>query len=314
MLTNLPRPLRVLGLALGIWLLGARVAYAEDAPSSPTAGDVKAAEALFRSGREAMKRGDATLACARFSESHKLMPDAVGPLLNVSQCEASQGHILRALTDAERALALEPDEARRSIAEETIRELRKRVAYLNTARPDPNATITIDGVPIERKDGPISVSVDPGKHTIVVRVAGFRDFEAVESFAEGESRTISLRVGAPLPLDTRLSPSEPSIVTTSSSTKTKQTVGYVLGAAGIGLLGVGTVSGLLALDRTGTVNDHCESNGRCDAIGLAAGRDAQNFGTVSTITIGTGALALGLGLYFVLTNTNRTTSNAHGSL
>ncbi|HEU4534580.1 MAG TPA: tetratricopeptide repeat protein, partial [Polyangiaceae bacterium] len=53
------------------------------------------AEALFREGREAMKRGDLDEACPKFSESQELDPSA-GTLLNLALCEQRKGEGARA--------------------------------------------------------------------------------------------------------------------------------------------------------------------------------------------------------------------------
>ncbi len=183
-----------LWLAVTIAAVAGRAAGAEP----PTPADVRAAEALFRSGREALKRGDHDLACARFSESHRLAPDEVGPLLNISQCEARQGRILRAIAYAERSLGgLEETDPRRAIAVDALRELRPRVAQLEATLPAPDATLVIDGTPVEVRGQHVIVPLDPGKHGLTVHVTGFKDLHSVEAFADGESRKIALARGAP---------------------------------------------------------------------------------------------------------------------
>src|SRR6476646_7884960 len=54
-----------------------------------------AAEALFRSGREAVDRGDWQTACARFEESHRLEP-AVGTVFNLANCREKLGQLASA--------------------------------------------------------------------------------------------------------------------------------------------------------------------------------------------------------------------------
>ena len=69
-----------------------------------------AAEALFRSGREAAAAGDHGVACARFRESQRLQP-AAGTLLNLAICEEH----LRQLVEAFRASFSRRATARRSV-------------------------------------------------------------------------------------------------------------------------------------------------------------------------------------------------------
>ncbi len=76
------------------------------------------AEALFREGREAMKRGDYAVACPKFEESQKLDP-ANGTLLNLALCEEALGHPERARELLRDVLAASDlDEQRRAIAAE----------------------------------------------------------------------------------------------------------------------------------------------------------------------------------------------------
>src|SRR5262245_40491856 len=54
-----------------------------------------ASETLFRAGRDAMQRGDATSACAKFRESYRL-EQAPGTLLNIAVCEEALGELCNA--------------------------------------------------------------------------------------------------------------------------------------------------------------------------------------------------------------------------
>src|SRR5205085_12007916 len=52
--------------------------------------DPVAAEALFRDGRDAFKKGDWATACPKFAESQRLDP-ATGTLFNLADCEEHAG-------------------------------------------------------------------------------------------------------------------------------------------------------------------------------------------------------------------------------
>src|SRR5687768_5789067 len=66
-------------------------------PSAAWARDPAAAEALYRAGRDAAKKGDWEKACAQFAESQRLDP-APGTLLNLADCEERRGLIASAWT------------------------------------------------------------------------------------------------------------------------------------------------------------------------------------------------------------------------
>src|SRR3989442_15930933 len=76
------------------------------------AGDAPTAEALFRAGRAASKRGDTKVACERFSESYRL-DAAVGTLLNLAACEEALHRLVDAWKSYQHvAESLPPDDDR----------------------------------------------------------------------------------------------------------------------------------------------------------------------------------------------------------
>jgi hypothetical protein len=87
----------------------------------------------------------------------------------------------------------------------------------------------------------------------------------------------------------------------------------VLGFAALGVgalgIGVGAVFGVLALDTTGTVNDHCHAE-RCDPTGLEASSAARSFATVSTVGFVVGLVAAAGGAYLVLSAPKRSKAQA----
>lgn len=271
-----------------------RPAWAAD-PVSPSA-DAKAAEALFRSGREALRRGENEIACARFTESHRLAPNEAGPLLNLSQCEAAQLHILSAIEYAERALSVLPEsDSRGPLAEDALRALRVRVAHLEITVPVGARSISVDTrameVPADRR---VEVKVDPGLHKLAVHAPQRADRATVVKLEEGQSQSVVLELGG------LLLTASPAPLVEPPKSRTKQTLGYVIGAAGLAFVGIGAASGIVTLDRAATVHDHCDANGACDATGLAAGREAKTFGTVSTFTVGAGVVALAAGITLIV--------------
>src|SRR5438445_2081122 len=74
---------------------------------SPARAETGAAAALFDDGRDAMKRGDFDVACARFDESNRLEP-AVGTELNLALCEEKLGHELSAWRRLQRVIDVLP--------------------------------------------------------------------------------------------------------------------------------------------------------------------------------------------------------------
>ena len=74
----------------------------------------------------------------------------------------------------------------------------------------------------------------------------------------------------------------------------------LLGVGAVGI-GVGTVAGVLALSRAGTVKDACGPDYKtCTPASVDAAKDGKTFTTVSTIGFVAGAVFAGAGLYFLL--------------
>ncbi|MFO0741045.1 MAG: hypothetical protein U0270_34420 [Labilithrix sp.] len=92
---------------------------------------------------------------------------------------------------------------------------------------------------------------------------------------------------------------------------TLSTVGIVVGAAGVASLATGAVTGLMALGRASTVEDHCDDALACDREGVDAASSGSTLSTISTITVAAGAaLAIGGGVLFFV---GRRSSPASGS-
>src|SRR5688572_14112375 len=90
------------------------------------ARDPAAAEALYRAGRDAAKKGDWDSACAKFAESQRLDP-APGTLLNLADCEERRGLIASAWTHyVEAEHQFKPHDTRIKFARERAATLDKK--------------------------------------------------------------------------------------------------------------------------------------------------------------------------------------------
>ena len=88
------------------------------------AQDSAAAEALFRSAREAAETGDWVTACDRFEESKRLEP-APGTVLNLARCREQLGQIASAWKSYMEASQRLPEaDSRQEFARRKARELK----------------------------------------------------------------------------------------------------------------------------------------------------------------------------------------------
>lgn len=285
------------------------------AQSSDPSIDRVAAEALFRAGREALRKGNVELACARFGDSHRVDPFATGPLLNLAECDEHRGALNEARDKLRRAIERLPaEDERRTHAETRARDLDARIPRIvGSLPPDapPSTTVLIDGVAaVTPPDG--VWSLDPGAHEIVVRASGRLEHKVTIQLVEGQTLPLSLRPGEPTPAPSSPAGPQPQIGSMPARGSPRRTVGYVVGGAGLVALGVGGVTGWMALDRASTFREHCDATG-CDDTGLAAAQSGRQLDVLSAVTLSAGAVALVTGIYLVV-SAPRSTKASHSHL
>lgn len=275
------------------------------------AQDLAAAEGLFKAGTEALQRKDYATACPKLAESYRIDP-ANGTLYNLALCEDGWGRIATAWARwTELKAKLPPDSPR-------LAEVEGRIAAL--APKVPRVTLTLaNGAPadlaIEREGQPVGratlgtpLPIDPGTHRFVTRLgAAERTHEL--TIREGESKTLTLEkpVAAAEPTAT----STPKVDTVNTAPPPPRDSGgsgqKIAGFAALGIgavgLGVGAVTGLLALGKKATVEEHCDAGS--PVCRNQAGVDASNAGatlaTLSTVGFAVGAVGIGAGITLLAT-------------
>jgi hypothetical protein len=257
--------------------------------------DAKRAEALFLEGRAALERGDAPLACAKFSESLKLVNRA-STLLNLAQCEEAQGKLADALRHTKEAMdLLEPSDQRRAIAVSRHEALEKRVARLTikiAPSAPPDARVVIDGAAVEPSELGSPLAVDPGEHEIALSAAGKLEQRVTVRLKEAEQKALAL-----------------SFTAASSSDQgggggAGRAIGLIVGGVGLASIIAGSITGGLVLSKKSTVEENCDlENDTCsNQAGVDAADAGRTLSTISTITFAVGAAGLGAGLILVLTS------------
>ncbi len=297
-----PHPLPIAVAAL-VWL----------APSPATASDAIKAEALFRAGREAVASGDHRLACERFQESQRLDP-APGTLLNIGECREALGQLASAWQAYASAADLLDGGPRRDHAVKKRDELSPRLARVTVRVPEGTSsacTIVQDELALGLAATAVPLPVDAGPLTLELRCPNTRPRPSRLTVEDGASYEVMLAAGDPLASETTPPPpadGPPPLLVS----------GALIGALGLAGVVVGSVTGALAIDRKGTVEDVCvrQASGRlgCPTEGLDAASDGRAFATTSTIAfaIGGALTALGASLLIVeaATPSGRVTATA----
>lgn len=256
-----------------------------------------AAEALFRAGREAAKRGDHEVACAKFAESERLEP-AVGTELNLALCEEQLQHLLSAWRLFRLVIDKLPEgDTRRALARRHFDELDARVprVTLKAAALPPGAQIRQGSTRLTYSSLGVAIPVDVGELELVVAAPGRRDKRYRVLLTEGARETLHIEAGDALPRSAV--PVTAAPVNEPSPFRTVGVLGVGLGAA---LVSVSGATGLAVIDAKNTVEQECNGAGVCSATGRAAAERGQTLSLVSTVSFlaGVGCAGLGGWLWF----------------
>jgi hypothetical protein len=268
-----------------------------------------AADAHFRAGRDAAKRGDWTTACAELRESQALEP-APGTVLNLGDCEEHLGHLARAyelFSDARAAFA--PTDERAKIAEARAAAVAPRIALV-TVRLAAGAP---EGTHVEHDGKRVVIgspaALDPGSTTFDVVAPGRVPRSTRVELRAGDAKELTLA-----PTDVEKVAVTPAIAPATSTeseprSDTRRTVGFVLGGVGLAGLATGAVTGILVGIDASKYKQHCP-NGSCDADGLSAMSSGKTLQVVSPVAFAIGAACAGAGAYLLLTSSTSGTQAA----
>jgi hypothetical protein len=138
--------------------------------------DLSRARVLDGEGVKAFQEGRYNDAIRFFEEAHRLG----GPpfeLWNIAKCHLRLDQPEQAAEMLERYLStkdLPPDD--RKEASEQLDELRRRPSSLTVSSSPAGATVVVDGKTVDSGKTPLSTSVPPGTHTIVVQLENHAPF------------------------------------------------------------------------------------------------------------------------------------------
>jgi hypothetical protein len=259
------------------------------------ARDPASAEALFRAGRDALKRGEWSAACTSFGKSLELDP-AAGTALNLAVCEEKQGHFASAWLRMRQAVdLLPPGDERRPLALERVAQLEPHVPHL-TVRLAPGAPsgtrVVFDDLEMSGVLVGFAQPIDPGRHVVVVVAPDHERRAYTATSIEGQSSELVVEPGPRLP---------PPPVRAGSN---RRTVGLVAGGIGASAVAMGVVTGLTLLrrgdERSRLCTDTCP-NTTAEANARSVDANGNLLSVISASAFAVGALGLAAGAYLVLT-------------
>ena len=262
--------------------------------SAAHAGDPGAAREQVKLGYQLAQDGKCDDAIPHFVESLKLDAKAI-TLINLASCEEKTGRLADALGHWVEARERAQAEGNAGIVEEAEKrakalepKLPKLTVVLVGATAD--AEVTRDGVALGAASMGMPLPVNPGAHVLVVRAKGHEDASESVSIAEGETKRVELKLGAPK------SEVAPATIPTEPESRGLSPLVFIgFGAAVVGI-GVGTVTGVMAFGKASTAKDACPQN-ECSRDGLDAVSSGRTLGTISTVGFIVGGVGAGVGIY-----------------
>ena len=282
----------------GLFLLTLAVGSAASAQELPDTG-AALAQSLFDEGVALMEKEDYVGACPKLAESQRLDP-AGGTLLNLGLCRERAGNFAAAWLAYNDVLGQAIKEGRKDrelTAKQRIEGLAGRVSRLvvtvsaAAARQD-DLVIAIDGAVLRPPAWGLPSPIDQGEHFLAISARGkVSRTQRLVIVGEGttEHAVVEALESVPVAVPPRSDPYRAA----------RARAGFVVGGAGIALVGVGVVTGLMAVERVSASDAACPS-GRCTQRGVDLSEQAGTFAIVSNVSLALGVASLVAGAVLVV--------------
>lgn len=267
------------------------------------AGDPATAREQLKIGYLLAQENKCDEALPHLVESLRLDPKAI-TLINLADCEEKVGKLSDAMSHWVDARARAQSEGLRPIEEEATARataLEPRLARLTIVlapSAPKDAVVERDGVVLGAPSMGIPLPLDPGAHTIVVKVRGREDAATQLTLGEGEAKRVELEAGPPSGGLAAAPPPPPDAEPASKPALSPLVfIGFGVAAAGVA---AGSVTGLMALGAGSTARTACPDLRCADASALDDVETGRTLGTVSTISFIVAGAGAAVGVYGLL--------------
>ena len=229
-------------------------------------------------------------------ESQRLDPGA-GTLMNLATCEEKLIKLASAWQHWKEAIdALPPGDDRIPFARSRVADLEKKLPRLKVTLAngtESGAKVFRDEIELGQVSQGVLLPVDPGPHSVTVKMAGHLTERITIAVGEGEAKQIEVHAGA---IDPTATETTGGVVVEPRS----RTLGWVVGGLGVAGVGTGVVTGLMLASKKSTIESTCPNKmcaSQADVDAAASGKTLLVANTVGWIV---GGVGLGLGAYLVL--------------
>ncbi|MBL8602083.1 MAG: PEGA domain-containing protein [Myxococcales bacterium] len=270
--------------------------------------DRAAARQAALDGINAFNRQDYTTALERLQRAESIFHAPVH--LRYSALSLERSNRPREALEVWRRLSQETLDASappvfREAVEEARRALPRLEATLGRLTIDlPNASadtsVTLDGEAIALADLAAVRIVAPGEHRVLVRRAGYRDFERTVTLAAGATERVSVSL-EPNAVQVEPPPPAEPVFETRMVRSPLRTVGLIVGGVGVASLIGGAVAGVMASGEFSDLEAACP-NRQCTSASDLARRDSVDTlaGASTALLIGGGVLTAAGAVLFVV--------------
>jgi len=251
---------------------------------------VQTADRLFAEGK-ALLDVNLVEACAKFDESYRYNPAALGTLLNIGLCDEKLGKFASAFAHfaAARDLAVEQKlPEHQKAAEEHLKTLEGKIPHLTLELSEqlPGMKIVIDNK-VMALDALTEIPVDPGERVIEVSAPDRLPQQTKVVIRASEHKSVTL----------------PKLATSITVRSSRRRIGQITviagGATAVTALGLALYARHLYNDQFGS-DGPCfhQSNGDfCRPDGQSNTNRARTLGVFASVLGGVGVAAAGVGVY-----------------
>jgi hypothetical protein len=285
----------VLGTAFLMAMPTASGAQPAQPAAQPSAADLESARELFKEGREARQSGDLRRAIERFKAAHAYGQTPVTALeLGRTQMQAGDLIEAREVLLSVARMKVQPDETEKSaaaraeaadLAEEVKRRIPTLTVKLTGVASDSAAQLQVDGftVPIVGLTG--IRKVNPGKHVVLARAGTHEETRNVD-LEESKTQDVTIDLTG-----SGVAPPPAGPVTPDMGPKQISPVTWIGLGVGVVGVGVGAVTGIIALGKASNVNKAC-TNTHCPPSAKSDVDSGRTMATISTIGFAVGGAGL----------------------